>query len=323
MTEFVRPEEHLRWAQPVVTRSKIVLEVASELVERRDWPDDQARLTLRRQGKHNPWNWTLFGSDAPSVFEDVAKGEADLAIINPAEPLAMALRGTGPWPKPIPVRTITVIPSEDSFFFAVSAQSGITSLADIKAKKYPLRISMRSQPDHSDYLITNTVLGALGFSLDDIISWGGSIHEHNFPPDAHVVERGEADAVFDEAVDNWAPYALKIGMRLLPIDEPLMKKLEDIGLRRRVVPGGKYPGLDQDLLCLDFSGWPVFVREDATSDFVRKVCEALEARKDRIPWQGTGPLPLERMCFDSQDTPMTAPLHPEAEKFWKERGYLK
>jgi TRAP-type uncharacterized transport system substrate-binding protein len=315
--------EHPRWATPVVTRSKLVLEVASELVGRSDWGPQQARLTMRYQGAHNPWEVCLFGSDAPSAFEEVARGEADLAIINPAEPLTMALRGTGPFKEPLPVRTITVIPSADAFLFAVAGETGITSLEEIKARKYPLRISMRSQPDHSDYLITNTVLGALGFSLDDIVSWGGKIHTHPYPPNPGAVTRGEVDAVFDEAVDNWAPHALSIGMRFMPIDEALMQQLEAVGLRRRVIPGGRYPGLAEDFLALDFSGWPVFTRADAPDDFVRKICESLEARKDRIPWQGTGPLPLERMCVDADDTPMAAPLHPAAENFWRERGYLK
>jgi TRAP-type uncharacterized transport system substrate-binding protein len=167
------------------------------------------------------------------------------------------------------------------------------------------------------------VFGALGFSLDDVMSWGGKIHEHPYPPDPSVVTKGLADAVFDEAVDNWAPEALSIGMRFMPIDESLMQKLESIGLRRRVIPAGSYPGLNEDFLALDFSGWPVFCRADASDDLVRKICESLEARKDRIPWQGTGPLPLERMCVDAHDTPMTAPLHPAAEAFWREQGYLR
>ncbi len=49
---------------------------------------------------------------------------------------------------------------------------------------------------------------------------------------------------------------------------------------------------------------------------------ALEARKDRIPWQGEGPLPLERMCRDTPETPLDIPLHPAAERFWHDRGYL-
>lgn len=309
-------------AQPILTRSRLVLEVASELVGGQALQQKQARITFRLQGEHNPWEVCLFGSDAPNAIHAVARGEAQLAIVNPAEPLAMALRGQGPFVEPVPVRTITVIPSLDQFAFAVSAQSGITSLEQIRDRRYPLRVSMRSQLDHSDYLIVHETLSALGFSLGDIVSWGGKIVRHGFPPDVGAVERGEADAIFDEAVGTWLARALNAGMRILPLQEPLLQTLEAIGLRRGVISKDDFPKLSQDVMSLDFSGWPVFTRADVSDEFVRACCAALEARKDRIPWQGEGPLPLHRMCFDAPDTPLTAPLHPAAEVFWRERGYL-
>jgi TRAP-type uncharacterized transport system substrate-binding protein len=137
------------------------------------------------------------------------------------------------------------------------------------------------------------------------------------------VERGEADAIFDEAVDTWVPRALDAGMRLLSLDEPLLQQLEAMGFRRAPMTREHFPNLAADVMSLDFSGWPVFCLESTPDDLVRAWCEALEARKDKIPWQGVGPLPLERMCMDTPDTPLTAPLHRAAEQFWREQGYLK
>ena len=77
-----------------------------------------------------------------------------------------------------------------------------------------------------------------------------------------------------------------------------------------------------DVVSLDFSGWAVFTRADAPDDFITAFCRALEARKDRIPWQGEGPLPLERMCRNTADAPLVIPLHPAAERFWRDCGYL-
>src|SRR5204863_9290902 len=106
------------WASPATTRSSLALEVASELVRRRGVPG-QARITMRSQGADNPWEFGIFGSDSPSVFEEVARGDIQMAIINPAEILALANNGTGPFKEPIPVRTITVLPSDDQFLFAI------------------------------------------------------------------------------------------------------------------------------------------------------------------------------------------------------------
>ena len=46
-------------------RSHLVLEVASELVDRPGWPYRQARINLREQGGES-WPVCLFGSDSPT-----------------------------------------------------------------------------------------------------------------------------------------------------------------------------------------------------------------------------------------------------------------
>jgi TRAP-type uncharacterized transport system substrate-binding protein len=85
----------------------------------------------------------------------------------------------------------------------------------------------------------------------------------------------------------------------------------------------EFPGLQEDVPTLDFSGWPVFCLESASEDMIYKFCEALEARKDRIPWYGKGPMALETMCKDTVEGPLYLPLHRGAERFWRERGYLR
>jgi TRAP-type uncharacterized transport system substrate-binding protein len=310
------------WIQPVITRSRIALEVVSEMIGERPFLPKQAKVTLRKQGSHQPWEFTIFGSDAPPSIDEVVRGEVDLGIVNPSLCLTMAYLGKGPWKEPQPVRTIGVIPSTDQFLFAVAGRTGITSIEQIKEQRYPLRVSMRSQPDHADYLIVREALAEYGFSLDDIVSWGGSIHAHGFPPKPERVAAGEIDAIFDEAVNQWGTAAVKAGMNLLEIDDGMMKRLKAKGFQRGVITREEYPVLDHDIPTLDFSGWPIFVREDADADFVRLFCASLEKRKDRIGWQGSGPLPVERMCLDSYDTPLRVPFHPAAEAYWRERGFL-
>jgi len=95
-----------------------------------------------------------------------------------------------------------------------------------------------------------------------------------------------------------------------------------MGFRRGIVAQKDYPKLPEDVLSLDFSGWPVFTHTHAPDELIADFCAALEKRKHTIPWQGPGPLPLERMCLDAPDTPLDVPFHPAAERFWRQRGYL-
>src|SRR6185436_7757259 len=121
-------------------RSRMVLEVASEMVDQPDWPNRQARVSLRVQGAKD-WPVNMIASDGPAAIELIARGEMQLAISNPAMYLALAVRGTGSYKDPIPLRAITVIPSPDQLAFAVSEKTGLQSLREIRERRAPLRIS--------------------------------------------------------------------------------------------------------------------------------------------------------------------------------------
>src|SRR5262245_15417081 len=106
---------------PNVTRSRPVLEIASEMagsVASHAWPTYvQPRVVLRHAHGGRPATF-LGVSTAEGIFA-VASREVDLAIINPAAVLAVAVRGKGFFKQPMPVRAIAVIPSWDQFVFAV------------------------------------------------------------------------------------------------------------------------------------------------------------------------------------------------------------
>lgn len=306
-------------------RSRLVLEVASEMVDQAGWPHRQARVSLRPQGA-DEWAITFFASDGPAAIEQVARGEVHMAISNPAGYVALAARGTGPFKAPIPLRAITVIPSPDQLAFAVTEQTGMTSFKEIRERRYPLRVSMRGQRDHALHPIVNEVLASAGFCLDDIVAWGGQVrYDDGLPQNENrlgAVGRGEVDMVIDEAVRGWVNSAAGSGMRVLPLDEAMLTRLEAMGFRRAVIPKARYPKLPEDVPTLDFSGFAVYTHAEVADAVINSICAALEARKDRIGWQEPGPLPLERMCRDTPDGPLVIPLHRAAEKFWRERGYL-
>ena len=153
---------------PHTTRSRLMLEVASQLVSRKDFPYLQARIQLREQGAAE-WPLTLFASDSPATIHEVAAGNVQFAIINPSMILKMAALGSAPFKEPMPLRAIAVLPSLDQMVFAVRRETGLTSFRDIGRRRFPLRLSLRAQPDHSLHLITERVLSAAGFSLADIV----------------------------------------------------------------------------------------------------------------------------------------------------------
>ena len=203
-------------------RSRFMLEAASEMVALEDWQGRQARISLRPQGGTD-WGVTLFASDAPESVDEVISGRVQIGIVNPSAVLAMAYRGAAPFTSPQPVRVITVIHQFDQLGFAVSKKTGLTSLRDLAARRYPLKVSLRGQRDHSVHLVTDQVLASVGMTLDDIKSWDGEVrYDPELPNGAlrmGAAERGEIDAVFDEAMPTFGNRALKAGMRFLGLDE--------------------------------------------------------------------------------------------------------
>src|SRR6266513_2305498 len=223
---------------PHTTRSRLMIEVASELVNRKDFPYLQARISLREQGA-DEWPLTLFASDSPATIQEVASGKVQFAIINPSMILKMAALGSVPFKEPLALRAIAVLPSSDQMVFAVARETGLMSFTDIRERRFPLKVSLRGQRDHSLHVIIKHVLDAAGFSLDDIVSWGGEVrYDAGMAYGANrigALQRGEIDGIFDEGASAWGNMALELGMTFLSLDEVILQRLESVGLRRGVM----------------------------------------------------------------------------------------
>jgi TRAP-type uncharacterized transport system substrate-binding protein len=303
-----------------------MLQIASELVSEGDFSSIQAKVLLTGQGAPD-WKLSLYATGTFDGVDASVSGEANLATIYPSAGLMLAYKGIGPFDRPQPVRTIAVIPSLDQFVFAVRPETGLTTFEEIGARRFPLTVSLRGQRNHCLNLVINDIAAAAGFSLDDVRAWGGETRYEALVPwtDSEkfkALVRGDIDAIFDEAAYVWVDAALDAGMTILPLAETTVRKLEALGYRRNYLRKSAFPKLPNDILTLDFSGWPIFVHADLDDATVARLCHALDARKHLIPWEGDGPLPVERMCREAPDTPQPVPLHPAAERYWRQCGYL-
>ncbi len=311
---------------PMTIRSRVVLEIASELVADSEQVHTQAKVSLRTQGTAE-WPLVLFGSSTVEGIEAVVKRQAALAIINPSGVLSLAFKGAGIFEAPQPVRTIGVIPSYDQLVFAVRPEFGLSSFEDIGRRRLPLKILGRGQEDHCLHLMIADVMCAAGFSHEQLLRYGGAYVKSGPPPYPDgskftALVHGDCDAVFDEAAKTWLGEALAAGMQALPLDESTVQKLEMMGYRRSWLKKADFPLLANDILTLDFSGWPIFVHENEDDQLVRQICQALDRRKHLIPWEGEGPLPLHMMVRETPSTPQLVPMHAAAAQYWFEKGYL-
>ena len=311
-----------------VIRAHALYQMALGMWSNRSSPDrgfGALRLALDVPGPAAQLPPLTIATDTPDVPWAVARGEIDVSVVNPSCWLTMAYRGTGPFAEPLPLLGVAVMPSWDLMAFAIADRTGLPSLAAIGDQRYPLRVSVRAARTHATRFVIDEVLGSLGFSLRDIESWGDSIHSAATPSDASRLEgirNGTLDAVFDEGINGWIPLALQFGMRPMAVPDGAQKRMTALGWEVGSIPRAVFPDLQADVPSLDFSGWPIFTRKNMSEAAVYEMCRALDAARDRIPWDSDGPVQLADLCGRTAAAPLGIPLHPGALRYYTEHGAL-
>ena len=126
------------------------------------------------------------GTGSAIMAHDVVAGNVDMAFVNPSALLTQAYRGTGLFEAPLPVRIVANYPSWDHFAFVAHKRTGLTSIQDLKDSKYPLKISVREDPTHSSLVLIDQVFAVYGFSLQEMVDWGGEPVSLSSPPQSTI-----------------------------------------------------------------------------------------------------------------------------------------
>jgi uncharacterized protein len=261
----------------------------------------------------------------------VSEKEADVGFVTPPACVAMAYRGVGPFSKQMKnLRAIASLPHNDRMMWAVPAKSPIRSISDMK--KHPMRLVIPDK-DFPVRFAVDRILEAHGMSVEGLKKSGWQIIEecHCLKIPTLVIE-GKADVLVHEGqrTPAWVELGKTRSMRFLPIDEPILRDLEKrFGYRREVLPKGAFPGLEDDVPCVDFSDWLLFAREDIDEDFIYLMTKLVVEKRQRIFEFHFRNIPEEAcnlVCpIDPKKLPKNVgeiPLHKGAERYYKEAGYL-
>ena len=304
-------------------RSKFLWEIGLSIAGDPQTPyggDRDMRISVGN-GSGDHWRpWLSMATGSPVLMNDVAEGTLDAGLVNPSGFLTQAVRGVGLFKKPLPLKAVAVWPSWDRFVFYVRPGLGIKSLKDIRDKKYPLHVSVKEDTTHSTRVFIDQVLGCYGFSLADIVSWGGKLNVTGAPNDVRrmsALADGTLEAIFDEGLVVWFEDALKAGLVPIQIEPELFDMMGKLGWRRVVIPAGTFPSMKQDYACFDYGGWPLYVNASMPDDTAYKICAGIAARREQIPWEDAYTSVLQ-LGADTQGTPLDVDLHPGAARWYKE-----
>jgi TRAP-type uncharacterized transport system substrate-binding protein len=272
----------------------------------------------------------------------VDQGVYHFGITTPTWLIRTAAEGRGGFgfaEKPLRLRSLAAFPHFDQLALAVRKDLGITSVRQLKEQKVPLRIS--TAPTHVDHPV-GWVLDALfaeyGFAIEDFERWGGAVvygdRQPNFMekvPEGRrdrvsAMKAGALDAVFDEALMTvpWKQVADSVDLTFLPIERDVLQSLErKYGMRAAVIPKGSLRGVNGDVPTIDFAGWVLYCHQDLPDRLAYLMLAGLEQQTVQIeslfqPGQGlTAKIDVSTMWRG-----LDLPLHPGAEKYYKEKGYL-
>lgn len=266
----------------------------------------------------------------------VFSGQAHIAINTPTKLMRSALSGEGIFEgRPMPnLRAIATIPQDDRLMLGIHPSLGCKTFADLRQKRPKMKIILG--PDNGDSLIgycAHRLLEAHGVSIDTIKEWGGEVVTADRPEECLLPAQDKANgytAVLQEAIMTpwWTELIDNQGWIPIPAERDALDTLSKTlpGLPSHTLPAGWWASLDTEIPALEFRDFILFCRDDLPDDVAYLLAwimvntkEVLERQYHQYPPEKSPvgwPMDPRKMAVTS------LPLHPGAERFYRENGLL-
>jgi len=258
------------------------------------------------------------------ALENVAKvdaGKADVGLTM-AKLYGEALSAAGVYegkPKMENLRAIAFLANIPMSFFLVKENYPLESIQELKEKKTPIRL-LTSKKGSSPSVAAELMLGKYGITFDDLKSWGGSVSFVSYAEASNLIKDGHADAWVGPMVSAIVELTTTLKMKMLPIAEEKLDKLrDDHNYVKILLPKDRYYFVNEDTPHMAEAVIMV-VQKSLDDEVVYKFTKELSESKDRIrsihktyseydpavAWQNLG-----------------GPMHPGAERYYREIGCIK
>src|SRR4051794_9443741 len=247
-------------------------------------------------------------------------GPIDFGVTQ-SERVRWAYEGTDSYTKDGPftnLRAIARIESPAYLMVAAAKSSGITDLKQIREKKMAVRIMVGPSGG-----ILQEVLDYFGINEKDVKAWGGQYYAGNA-----LLNNPSFDLMLGVGVlsnypegNMWYEMSQKKDLVFFQIPEDLRQKLakehraELVDLPFRYLRGMT----DEPFHTVGLSGLTVYGRDDLPDQFVTDIAKSLDEKHALIKWAN------QPFSYDPNTVAdgTGVPLHPAAERYYRERGYLK
>jgi len=209
------------------------------------------------------------------------------------------------------------IPNYASYFFCVvPKESNIQTLADLKGKRVSVGVKGSGQE-----VYTRAVLEGDGIKYEDFTPYYLKADESN-----DGLKDGSLDAII-YATGNPVPAIMELiavdEIRIVGIPKDEAEKICKTApfLSPGKIPGGSYKGMDTDIPTVQ-SFTIAFISADVPEDMVYEMTKTLWEHKDELATIHSSQKALDPSMIDYGITSVMK-LHPGAEKYYKEKGWIK
>jgi TRAP transporter TAXI family solute receptor len=193
------------------------------------------------------------------------------------------------------------------------ADSGIKTLADLKGKKISV-----GAPKSGTELNARAILNAAGITYKDF----AKVEYLPFGESVELMKNRQLDVTLQSAglgVSALRDLATSVDIIIVPITPDIIKKTNDPAYLPATIPANTYRGQTTDVAAAAVQNYLV-TQDGVSSDTVYKITKAL--------WTGLDQLTAAHSAAKSIDLKhaldgMPVPLHPGAEKYYKEAGVIK
>jgi TRAP transporter TAXI family solute receptor len=195
----------------------------------------------------------------------------------------------------------------------VSESSGVKTLVDLRGK----RVSVGPKQSGTE-LNARAIFAAAGMTYADF----GRTDYLPFGQSAKMIEKHELDATLQSAglgVDSIRHLSTAVPIRLVAIPRDIVTKIGDPAYLPSVVPARTYEGQSEPVETAAVVNFLV-TREGLSTDTVYAMTKAIFANLNQLVQ--THPAAQE-INVNNAATGMPLPLHPGAERYYREIGLLK
>lgn len=238
-----------------------------------------------------------------------------------------AVKGEDPFKKSNPnVRGIAVGFTLHPLRFLARRDAGIDSLEQIAKKKLPINLAVSTR-GRADEKLGRMMLDYYGISYDSIKKWGGRVMHLEYMDQKKKIKDGQADILFH----MWPvpssfiqEIVLTTPMKSLPQDPELHKEWAvKYGFASMKMTPGMYKQkvVDEEYItpAVDLS---LIVNKDVPDDIVFRITKTICENEAKIR-----AISSQFEAFTAKnagnDKFIGVQLHPGAEKYYREKGYIK